>query len=78
MRIEILLFDGFDELDGIGPYEVLRTAARLGADFDVALVTSDGQTQVTRRTAYGSSPRTRWDDRTASSCPAADGAAGGA
>jgi transcriptional regulator GlxA family with amidase domain len=26
MTIEILLFDGFDDLDAFGPYEVLRTA----------------------------------------------------
>jgi putative intracellular protease/amidase len=25
-RIEIVVFDGFDELDAIAPYEVLRTA----------------------------------------------------
>jgi transcriptional regulator GlxA family with amidase domain len=34
MRTEILIFDGFDELDAFGPYEVLADAG-----FDVALVT---------------------------------------
>jgi transcriptional regulator GlxA family with amidase domain len=34
MRTEILIYDGFDELDAFGPYEVLATAG-----FDVALVT---------------------------------------
>jgi transcriptional regulator GlxA family with amidase domain len=34
MRTEILIFDGFDELDAFGPYEVLAEAG-----FDVALVT---------------------------------------
>jgi transcriptional regulator GlxA family with amidase domain len=34
MRTEILIFDGFDELDVFGPYEVLTAAG-----FDVALVT---------------------------------------
>ncbi|MCU1490241.1 MAG: transcriptional regulator containing an amidase domain and an AraC-type DNA-binding domain [Acidimicrobiaceae bacterium] len=38
MRIEIVVFDGFDELDALGPYEVLRTAQTLGADLDVAIV----------------------------------------
>ncbi|MBG0563662.1 DJ-1/PfpI family protein [Actinoplanes aureus] len=33
MRIEILIFDGFDELDAFGPFEVLSTAG-----FDVELV----------------------------------------
>lgn len=39
MRVAIVVFDGFDELDAIGPYEVLRHAARQGADLDVSLVT---------------------------------------
>jgi transcriptional regulator GlxA family with amidase domain len=34
MRTDILIFDGFDELDAFAPYEVLT-----GAGFDVALVT---------------------------------------
>jgi transcriptional regulator GlxA family with amidase domain len=34
MRTEILIFDGFDELDAFGPYEVLAEAG-----FEVALVT---------------------------------------
>ena len=38
MRIEIVVFDGFDELDAVGPYEVLRTAEAYGADWDVTLV----------------------------------------
>lgn len=38
-EIQIVLFDGFDELDAIGPYEVLDNAARLGAALTVELVT---------------------------------------
>lgn len=38
LRIAISLYDGFDELDAIAPFEVLRTAAALGARFDVQLV----------------------------------------
>ena len=38
MRIDILVFAGFDELDAIGPLEVLRNAAALGAEFDVRVV----------------------------------------
>jgi len=41
MDAEVLLFDGFDELDGVGPYEVLATAGTLGADLSVRTVTLD-------------------------------------
>ncbi len=39
MEIAVLIFDGFDELDAIGPYEVLANAAQLGADLRVQLLT---------------------------------------
>jgi transcriptional regulator GlxA family with amidase domain len=39
--IEVVVFDGFDELDAIGPYEVLENAATAGADAEVDLVTAD-------------------------------------
>jgi transcriptional regulator GlxA family with amidase domain len=42
MRIEIVLFPGFDELDLVGPFEVFTTAAKLGADFRVRLVAPSG------------------------------------
>lgn len=38
MRIEVLLYDGFDEIDAIGPYEIFANAARGGAPFEVELV----------------------------------------
>jgi transcriptional regulator GlxA family with amidase domain len=47
MRIEILLYDGFDELDGIAPYEVLRTAEEYGADIRAVLVGADGAGTIT-------------------------------
>ena len=37
--IDIVLFDGFDELDVVGPLEVLRGAAAAGGDLAVRLVT---------------------------------------
>ena len=37
--IDIVLFDGVDELDAVGPLEVLRGAAAAGADLTVRLVT---------------------------------------
>ncbi len=47
MRIAVLIYDGFDELDAIGPYEVLRNAAVGGADVETLLVTRAAQPQVT-------------------------------
>ena len=47
MQIDIILFDGFDELDAIGPYETLRTAAALGADVDAELVGAHGAATIT-------------------------------
>lgn len=46
MRARILLYDGFDELDAIAPYEVLANALKDGAG-DVAYVTLDGAREVT-------------------------------
>jgi transcriptional regulator GlxA family with amidase domain len=47
VQIDILLFDGFDELDAIAPYEVLRTAAQLGADVQAELVGAYGAATIT-------------------------------
>ena len=47
MRIDILLFDGFDELDAIAPFEVLRAAAAAGADFATRLLTLRPTSEVT-------------------------------
>ncbi|ELY65909.1 DJ-1/PfpI family protein [Natrinema versiforme] len=38
MTAEIVLFDGFDELDAIGPYEVLENGAQAGAAIETQLV----------------------------------------
>lgn len=46
MRIDIVIFPGFDELDALGPFEVLTSAAKLGADFDARLVSSSGAGEV--------------------------------
>ncbi|MDH2901636.1 MAG: DJ-1/PfpI family protein [archaeon] len=42
MKIQILLYPGFDELDVIGPFEVLKMAQSYGASLDVELVTLSG------------------------------------
>lgn len=48
MRIAVVVFDGFDELDAIGPLEVLRNAATMGdAGLQVDLVALDGAAEVT-------------------------------
>jgi len=39
MNVAIVIYDGFDELDAIGPYEVFENAARAGADCTTALRT---------------------------------------
>lgn len=38
-HVAIVLYDGFDELDAIGPYEVFRTANAMGGAVDASLVT---------------------------------------
>jgi uncharacterized protein (DUF427 family)/putative intracellular protease/amidase len=45
--IDIVLFDGVDELDVVGPLEVLREAAAQGADLEVRLVTRTLPLEVT-------------------------------
>lgn len=47
MRIDILVFDGFDELDAIAPLEVFSNVARGGGDFKVRLVTLSPSTNIT-------------------------------
>lgn len=46
MEVAVLIFEGFDELDAIGPYEVLRNAS-LGADLRVRLLTLEPADEVT-------------------------------
>jgi transcriptional regulator GlxA family with amidase domain len=46
-RIDIPVFDGIDELDVVGPMEVLRGAVAAGADLDVRLVTRSPARLVT-------------------------------
>jgi transcriptional regulator GlxA family with amidase domain len=55
MRIAIVLFDGFDELDALGPYEVLRRAAEAGANMQTTLATIDDVAEMTA--FYGATVR---------------------
>jgi len=47
MRIDILVFDGADEIDFVGPQEVFRRAASLQKGIEVALVSRVPQLEVT-------------------------------
>jgi transcriptional regulator GlxA family with amidase domain len=47
MRIDIVVFDGFDEMDAVAPYEVFRTAAELGAPIEAELVGAHGAGTIT-------------------------------
>jgi transcriptional regulator GlxA family with amidase domain len=38
IRIAIVVFEGFEELDAIGPWDVLRGAVDAGAPFEVSLI----------------------------------------
>lgn len=46
IRIGIVVFEGFEELDAIGPWDVLRGAREAGAPFEVALIALGGATTV--------------------------------
>lgn len=46
MECAILLYEGFDELDAIGPYEVFKNAAQAGAALSVSLRTLTQTPQV--------------------------------
>ncbi|PSP84326.1 AraC family transcriptional regulator [Halobacteriales archaeon QS_1_68_17] len=46
-RVGILLFEGYEELDAIGPYEVFGAAADHGADLSVDLLTVEPTDRVT-------------------------------
>jgi transcriptional regulator GlxA family with amidase domain len=45
--VDIVVYDGVDEIDALGPLEVLRSAAAFGADIAARLVTHDDRPVVT-------------------------------
>lgn len=47
MRIEMLVFDGVDEMDVMGPFEVWSHAAARSGELEVVLVGLDGPVEVT-------------------------------
>jgi transcriptional regulator GlxA family with amidase domain len=58
MRTEILIYDGIDELDAFGPYEVLAEAG-----FDVALVTHPATDRIVTARSAIVVPHGRLSDR---------------
>jgi len=46
-EIAVVVYDGFDELDAVGPYEVLSAAADAGCDLAVSLRTLEPTDEVT-------------------------------
>jgi transcriptional regulator GlxA family with amidase domain len=46
MLTDIVVFDGVDELDALGPLEILRKAEQFTDDFSVRLVVASGQESV--------------------------------
>jgi transcriptional regulator GlxA family with amidase domain len=52
MHAEILLFDGFDELDAMGPWEILSGLAAVRDDVEARFVTLEGARAV--RASHGS------------------------
>jgi transcriptional regulator GlxA family with amidase domain len=52
-RVEIVVFDGVEELDALGPYEVFSVARQAGADLEVRLVTYKDQVVDRIRAAHG-------------------------
>jgi transcriptional regulator GlxA family with amidase domain len=47
MLIDLVVYDGVDELDVVGPLEVLRRAGQIGAGFEVRLVVREPAKKVT-------------------------------
>jgi putative intracellular protease/amidase len=51
VRVEIVLYDGWDELDAIGPYEVLKNASAAVGDLFWSRDPGDDRLPVRERTA---------------------------
>lgn len=46
-RIAVVVYDGFDELDAVAPYEMLSAAANRGCDLEVSIRTLEPAERVT-------------------------------
>lgn len=62
MQVAIVLYDGFDDLDAIGPYEVLRDATSAGVAMQVRLVTREPAGVITSSHGLQVTPHGVLDD----------------
>jgi transcriptional regulator GlxA family with amidase domain len=69
VHVAIVLYEGFDELDAIGPYEVFHNADRAGGDFETELVTLDPADLVTASHGMRVEPDGTLPDPEASDAP---------
>lgn len=74
MKVEVLVFDGCDELEALASYEAFRHAGRTGG-VDVALVTATGQAMVTGGNGLRLDGLRRWTPRRADILVVAGGGA---
>lgn len=56
MEFAFVVYDGFDDLDAFGPFEVLSHARKQGADLDVGLYTLEPQQRVETSHGLGIEP----------------------
>jgi transcriptional regulator GlxA family with amidase domain len=56
MNVAIVLFEGFDELDAVGPYEVFQLAGRYGGDLSAELVTLEPTERIVARSGMRVEP----------------------
>lgn len=60
--VAVVVYDGFDELDAVGPYEVFRTASDLGAPLRTDLCTLEPRESVTASHGLAVVPQATLDD----------------
>ncbi len=65
MTVKILVFEGFDELDAVGPYEVFQLAGRYGCDMSAELVTLTPTDRVVARSGMRIEPHGTLEDSVA-------------
>ena len=61
VKVQIVIFNGFDELDAIAPFEVLQSAMAVGASIQAEFVTLDSSTEVVAAHGLRVKPDTQLD-----------------
>jgi transcriptional regulator GlxA family with amidase domain len=77
VRVAVLCYEGFDELDAVGPYEVFAEATSRGADLPVRLLTLSDRDRVTAAHGLTIEPDGRLPDPGAPDAPGLVVAPGG-